>query len=1182
MSEIKWSDNQKSAIFSKYRKDGKSQNILVSAAAGSGKTAVLVQRIIEKIVPKDLSKSIDANKLLVVTFTKAAAGEMLERIEKALKQNLKEAISSGDFERQNHIKRQQLLIYDSDITTIDSFCIKLIRRYFNVLGIAPDFTIADNAIDTLMQDEAMEDVFSELYEEKDADFLNLLCLYASNRSDDGLKKLILQIYSFIVKMPSPLEWLYTNTNALLFENGIKNSLWYKTGVKKCMADIDFAFSIVKKALTYFDCDDVDSFIKHNPPESGIPVFDEWKNFYKLFYTYYTTLKPITDFQSARQSLSGFSSPSFSRLPSKTDEEKDILKAYNEKIKKALAFSLHFTNIDFLAYEKRSKEHLYPVMMSLYDITKRFSERYFEKKLSKNLLTFTDVEQLCYELLSKNPEIANELQLKYEEVLMDEYQDTSILQEEIFSFVTNGSNLFTVGDMKQSIYRFRSSDPTIFKARLDKYSFDEEASDRKIILSQNFRSRKEVLDGINDIFEAIMSEEVGELDYDDSQRLYLGNKDYPSTNYDYRPQCVIIDTSQDIIEESKDELNNFKLEARFVASEIMRLKSQHFMVHTKEGIREIQNRDIVILMSSHKAAADIYTSELNSCDIDCFVEINGYFERHEIQLMTSLFKVINNPYNDIPLLGILRSPIVSFSDNELVLIRKCKKGKFFSALKEYINLNNNNLLTTDEEILVAKKAEKFYNDISRWRYYSRYMPTDKLVWTLYEETDFYAFVGAMFGGEEAQANLRLLFERAKQYESTGFSGLFGFVKYIERLKKKDTDLSAAKLIGENHNVVRIMTIHKSKGLEFPVVFITGGETQFKHKFDKKSFIMHKDYGICIDYINFKDSYTIPSPSKELFRRIIIGEQISEDIRKLYVAMTRAKEKLYFVSAIKKAEDLVKVETENGKLSPFYVQGSKCFADYVIPAANNSDKWYLRNISISELTAASKKISETVMNEVEQEIDIDRILDFKYPHIESCDLPSKVSVSQIKHSSVEIIPKPTFLTKKASTGAVYGTAIHTVLQYFNYTDNMDISYVKAEISRLLDEGRLSKEEYDIINPKKILAFYDSAIGKRIIKSENVHREQNFEVEVPAYMLYPELPKNNDDSVILQGVIDCWFEEDGKIILLDYKTDSYIDINEIHEKYDNQIQLYAYALKKITKKCIKNSFFYLFFDGNVIECY
>ena len=1181
MAEMKWSQNQRDAIFTKYSKSGKRCNILVSAAAGSGKTAVLVQRIIEKLVPENISESIDANKLIVVTFTNAAAHEMSERIKKSLDENLKEAYKNGDIPRQNLIKKQQLLILDSEITTIDAFCMRLIRKYFNLLDIAPDFSVSDEVQTELLKDDAMDELFSELYEEKDSEFFMLLRMYASSRSDSGLKTLIKHIYDFVIKMPDPFLWLHENTEALLLSDGLKSAPWYEKSCNTSNSNICTAFALAKEALEFISgTSDIDAVVAANPPEKGNEFYDEWRYYYNLFYTYYVALKPLCNIDSKKQSafLQSFTLPSLGNSPKVSIEDREYLKPYNTKIHALVAEAKNLLSPVQESFLELSREKLYPAANALAKITERFSQKLFEMELSKNLLSFSDIEQLAYNLLSKNPDISDEIKSQYDEVLMDEYQDTSLLQEAIFSYVANGKNLFTVGDMKQSIYRFRSSDPTLFKARLDHSSFDEESTDRKIILSQNFRSRAEVLDSINDVFSAIMSEDAGELDYDESQRLYAGNTDYTDTGFDFKSECIVIDSEINDTNEAED-ISKITLEARFIASEISRLKEEHFKVTDKSGIREIKNRDIVILMSSHKRAADIFTAELNARGIECFAQQEGYFSRNEIQLMLALFKVIGNPNSDIPLVSVLRSPIGTFSDNELATIRCCKKGKFFSALKELIRLKNDGLLEIEDDIKTAEKAELFYSKLCRWRDYARYMPSDKLIWTLYEETDYYAFCGAMYGGDEAQANLRLLFERAKQYESYGFRGLFGFVKYMDRFKSQKKDLSSAKLIGENHDVVRIMTIHKSKGLEFPVVFIAGGGNNFMRRLDSSRFVMHKDYGIALDYVDFDKNYTLTTPLKEFFRKTSYFEQTSEDIRKLYVAMTRAREKLYFVASAANPEI---TELSGGKLDPASVLSAKSFCDMVLPVAAASENWHVKRVTYDMLKPIPA-LENSEIEGVEINIpDVERLLGFKYPYPDVSSVASKVSVSELKsQKNTEIIPAPAFLSEKKQSGAGYGTLMHTVLKYLVPKNDMDLEYVKNTVLNLVQSEIISQEDAELINPKKFLDFYNSEIGMRIIKSDNVYREQPFELLVPLSLVYPDIKDADDEKIILQGVIDCWFTEGNEIVLVDYKTDSFSDISEIHEKYDRQLELYAFALKKITKKDIKSKNIYLFYNNSVIQC-
>lgn len=1193
MSKRNWTPDQLDAIKTKYRKNGESCNLLLSAAAGSGKTAVLVERVIQKILPKDDKNGIDIDKLLIVTFTNAAAREMSDRIAAALSSQLENALDNGDTKKVKSIKRQQLLLGISQITTIDSFCLKLIREHFNVLGIEPDFAIADTSQAEILAEETIDELFTSLYDENDEEFLHLLSVYATSRSDSGLSDLVRHIYNFTRAIPYPIDWLYQKVDELKCTNGIFETVWFKSGFASCKKAINDALIFAKKGL-YMMCEtpDLDGFIANNPPEKNVPVYDEWKAYYKAFYYDYLLLKEAqsADFKRLSLLLGDFAFSSLARLDSKTDEEKGILKTLRERVKTAISKVKDFVLFDPQEAEKQMGEVLYPTAFSLAGLVEKYDRLFTKKKLEKNLLEFHDAEQFTAKLLSENPDIALMVQEKFDEILMDEYQDTSLLQEEIFRHVTKGNNLFMVGDMKQSIYRFRNSDPTIFKAKSDTYETMEDSANRKIILSKNFRSRREVLDSVNDIFEAIMSEDAGELDYDESQRLYCGNDRYENVNPSYTSECFVIEAPDSDYEADDDEdVTNPALEARLVASEINKLKAQHFKIFDGNGYRDIQNRDIVILMSSFKYSADSYMAELQNAGIDCFAESSGYFERSEVVTMLALLKTLCNPYSDIPLLAVMRSPIGNFSDDELATIRTFKKGNFFGAVKEIATAEN---LSDSEEIAISEKASAFITKINRWREYSRYMSSDKLLWQLYEESDFYAYSGAIPDGEEAQANLRLLFERAKQYESGGFEGLFNFVRYMEHVEQKDTDLSSAKLAGEAHNVVRIMTIHKSKGLEFPVVFITGGGKRFNKASGDGRVLLHKDLGVAPEYVDFDAGLRAETMQRAVFKNVASAEQVSEEIRKLYVATTRAKEKLYFVatvsgktdksgrSGLEKAVDNWKsmISDNTAIFTANEVLSASGFVDWVAPVSIASENWKFTAINHTQIGSSYLEDSEVPSGEVPQ-IDPVKILSYTYPYNEVSTLPTKVSVSELKSKKeTVIVPKPAFLSEKVQDGASYGTTLHKLMQYIVPCENLDFDKVTALIENLVSGKIITEKESKIVTPDKIVNFYNSPLGKRIISSKKVYREQPFEVEIDISVAYPEITDTNE-KILLQGVIDCFFEEDDGLVLVDYKTDRYDNVGEIHEKYDRQLELYKYALEKITKKTVKDSYIYLFSTGSYV---
>ena len=1191
MSKRSWTPSQLDAITTKYRSNGESCNLLLSAAAGSGKTAVLVERVIRKILPDDITKGTDINRLLIVTFTNAAAREMSERIGVALTEELEKANREGDSQRAAAIKKQQLLLGISEITTIDSFCLKLIREHFNALDIEPDFTIAESTLAHILSEEAMEELFASLYDENDEDFLNLLSLYATSRSDSGLSDLIRHIYEFTRAIPYPEKWLSEKAEDLKCSCGITETAWFKKGLADCKKAMEDALSYAEKGLSIM-CETpfLDAFLQDNPPQKDVPIYEEWKAYYNAFYKDYQFLKAAKDasFDELSALYRSFSFASLAKLTSKTDEEKELLKSLRESVKATVSNVSSFLLMDTAKTEELLREQLYPNTLSLIKLIEKYHRIFMKKKLDKNVLEFHDAEQFTAQLLAENPEITALVQAKYDEILMDEYQDTNLLQEEIFRQVTCGNNLFMVGDMKQSIYRFRNSDPTIFKSKSDAYNTEEDSADRKIILSKNFRRRGEVLDSVNDIFEAIMSEDAGELDYNKDQMLYLGNPEFAEAKPDCISECHIIEApSSDYNPEDDEDVTNPAIEARLVAAEINKLKANHFKVFDGKGYRDIENRDIVILMSSFKYSADSYISELQNAGIQCFAEASGYFERTEIVTMLALLKTLCNPYCDIPLLAVMRSPIGAFSDDELVTIRGFKKGRFFSALKKIASETE---FSDEDTKIVSEKAAAFCDKIDRWRKYSRYMSADQLLWQLYEESDFYAFCSAIPDGEESQANLRLLFERAKQYEQGGFEGLFNFVRYMENVQQKDTDLSSAKLAGESHNVVRIMTIHKSKGLEFPVVFITGGGKKFYMASKDSRILLHKDYGIAPEFVDSEKGFRSETPQRSVFKNVSNSEQISEEIRKLYVATTRAKEKLYFVATVpgktdKSGKTLLEkyvdgwnqqVSFGKATFSANQVLSAGSFMEWVAPVALASPNWKFS--TINHIDIGSSYFEDLASpSHTSESFDPVSILDYKYPFREISAIPTKISVSELKAKRETVInPMPAFLCEKEDSGASYGTALHKIMQHL--MPATDENTAREGIKNLISSGILSANEADKIPPKKITEFYNSKIGQRIMSCPTVYKEQPFEVEINVSDVYPEIG-DSEEKILLQGVIDCYFEENGEIVLVDYKTDRYNNPQEIHEKYDKQLELYAYALQKITGMTVKEKIIYLFSTGEIL---
>ncbi len=1224
----KWTDEQKEAIFYKWRDDDKtlSSNILVNAAAGSGKTAVLVERIINKLcADPDSPDYCDISSILVVTFTNAAAKEMKQRISDALNNKFSDAVNDNDMVFAQHLKKQIKMINSADITTIDSFCLKIVRNYFHLINIDPDFRIADSAECELLKDEVMEELFDEEYSNES--FINLAFMLTDGRDTSKISDLIRRLFNFSRSLPDYDKWMQEKKEQLLIND--ENNIWFQTVKNKINQEAEYASTVLKEALSKminlsFGCSDkyqdeeLLKIITNNPPEAENELYYSFGTYYTAIYNEYIIASSISgkNWDEMYHLFDDLSFINLNSAPKFKDKEKLVtdkiilaeLKDLRNNAKNALLSVGELVHTKTEEICKISREHLYPMISSIIDLCKKFEEKYSKKKNSKNVLEFYDIEHLCLKIIKEHEDIKNVLKEKYAEILIDEYQDTNALQEEIFTNISRGDNMYMVGDMKQSIYRFRSSDPQIFKEKCDIYTKDEFSKNRKIVLSKNFRSRNEILSAVNSVFKCIMSEVVGEIDYDTDQQLNLGNTDYIEKNENfsgkYKSECCVILAKNDD-DDTDESLNSTQTEARFIAKKIKELKDNNFLVCDKKTIqniddsgnvteeqivyyRPIQNKDIAIIISSHKNISSIYQAELSNLGIDCYAEVGGYFEKTEITMAISLLKMINNPYNDLPLIAVMRSPLFAFSDDELCEIKLCGGGSFYNSLKIAAESGN--------EVL-KNKCKVFGKNIDRWRSYKKIMPCDKLIWTLYEETGLYSFCESVYG-EDAASNLRLLFVRARGFEESGYKGLFNFIRYIGKMQKREEDLSSAVTLGENCDVVRLMTIHKSKGLEFPVVFLAGCSKKFNTSELKEKVLFHKDFGFGADYINYESSFYDKTLQKNAIMLKMNNEIVSEEMRKLYVAMTRAKEKLYVTSVCKKSnnEEFLQdrpVEYErwsalldiNTKFSHAQAGAANRFIDWIAPVAlRDNENWIFNIVPYANVSKTDLSFDEENMINKDNLPSENIIISQKrYNFEEATKIPSKISVTQVEYlnqnSYSDLINKPEFLSDSSTvTGAKRGTAVHYVMQKFIPDANISKDSIEHFIRQLVNNEELTQSEADSIDPLLILDFYSSELGQRVLKSDKVFREAPFEIELP---LKDITSSDSCEKIILQGIIDCYFYEGNEIVLVDYKTDCCTNIDEIREKYRQQIQLYKLAIEKITKKSIKNQFIYLFSSKSVVEC-
>lgn len=1256
-NNVKWTNEQLEAIYTK------GSNLLVAAAAGAGKTAVLVERIIQRIIdPKD---PVDIDRLLVVTFTNAAATEMKQRIGDALSDALEKDPQS------TVLQRQLALLNRASITTIHSFCLEVIKNNFHQLDIDPNFRIANETEGLLLKLEALEELFEDRYirGHMDEDFLDLVESYSGNRDDKRLQEIVLSLYDFIQSHPWPEEWLYRHSKDFNIPEGtdLGSTTWGRELLENLKIEVAGLLESMDEAIHIILGD------------KGLHPYLE--NFDDEYLSLGDILKGChTGWESAYHYISQIE---FKRLQScgkdadksKQEQVKKIRNDVKDRIKKIQGELFAVDPGDVI----KDLNALYPMMACLSDLVIELGRRYQEKKKARGLVDFNDLEHMCLGVLLDKGEdgerypsnVAMELRERFEEVLIDEYQDSNLIQEVILSIVSRkdsqSPNMFMVGDVKQSIYRFRQARPELFLEKYNSYSLQPGSRNRKIQLFKNFRSRKRVIDGVNFIFRQIMSRNVGELDYNEEEALRFGASYKDEKQGEPREghpiEFLIVDMKDDSPAEEDEFYDDFEFdeevgdkgeivqqepldiiqtEARIIGRRIRELVYGNgeegptkIYDKNKGAYRNVEYRDIVILLRTTVNWADTFAEELAIQGIPAYSDSGtGYFKTIEVQTMLSLLQIIDNPMQDIPLLAVLRSPIESWSPEELIDVRLVdRESTFYEALLRTAGKKEDKL---------AQKAGEFIHKLNKWRDMALYLSTDELIWYLYGETGYYSCVGAMPGGVQRQANLRILFERARQYEETSYKGLFNFIHFIDKLKTSQGDMGSAKILGENENVVRIMSIHKSKGLEFPIVFVAGCGKRFNLKDTTKNILFHHDLGLGPDYVDYDKRIFYSTLAKQALKYRITMETLSEEMRILYVALTRARERLIITGAVKDLEREIRnwsyaLAIRDEKLPEYRMMKSRKYLDWIGPALiRHGDGDTLRDmISFGNAESANFIVDESKWNiEVynrtdamaddilqghganfvdflweighEDELSVNREifnrLDWKYPHIEASRLPVKVSVTELKrHLDTEfseespaasvgmpvLVKRPSFMEEEAKgmTSAEWGSLLHFVLQHLDFKAITSQEDIRRQIDEMVQVQLISPEQAKVVDILRIERFLRSPLGIRMLKAERVYKEVPFTIELPSSKLYPELAHTmcQDDGIILQGIVDCYFEEPGGIILLDYKTD-YVapgdGLEIIRDRYRVQIDYYTYALENITGKRVMGKYIYLFWNGQVLE--
>ncbi|MFN1885947.1 helicase-exonuclease AddAB subunit AddA [Clostridioides difficile] len=971
-------------------------------------------------------------------------------------------------------------------------------------------------------------------------------------------------------------------------------------------------------------------------------------------------------------------------PSYIKESKEKAKTIRDKTKKSLESIVSATfNKDNDSIREEIK-YLYNIVKPISSVVLRFEEEYSNKKREKGIIDFNDIEHFALNILTDVDEkgnivpsdIAVGCRNKFYEIFIDEYQDSNLVQEVLLKAVANTEtpNRFMVGDVKQSIYRFRQAKPELFLQKYNNYNDKKGSSHRKIMLYKNFRSREEVVDAVNYIFENIMNENIGEIEYTEKERLNLGanfNVDTDEKSIiggateihliqkDNKLDDDIINDKDDRINnkeneiEEEEKLDNIQLEARMVGNIIKDLmkvnedgKIQKVYDKGIDGYRPVEFRDIVILLRATSAWAPVFADELMNMDIPTYADVGvGYFDTIEIKTILSLLQIIDNPMQDIPLISVLKSPIFGFTPEDLIDIRVQSKDKiFYEVLKstaEYDgftdsqNENESEFIPSEECI---NKSKDFLIKLKEFKEKSMYMSTDEFIWYLYTRTGYYAYVGALPGGSQRQANLKVLFERAKQFEETSLKGIFNFVNFIEKLKKSSSDMGSAKTLGENANVVRIMSIHKSKGLEFPVVICSAMGKNFNTQDFKKSILYHHNLGYGPQFVDYERRISFPSIAKEALKSKINIENLSEEMRVLYVAFTRAKEKLIITGSTRNIQDSIK-RWSNGiesldTISQYEILKGKNFLDWIMPCVlrhrdlsnlleevgldavfnvEHNSKWYGKLWNKNDILVEKKSDEEKEsIEEILEKIDvnnpdsdyygeIEEKLNYIYPYEFSTRKPATISVTEIKkiQNNYEeelintifeqkvILKKPLFIQNEEErekiSGTERGTIVHLVMEVLDLKNVSSVNDIKSQIRGFVSKGIITEKQASIVNPYKIYKFFASNIGKRMLNAEIINREKSIyaQVNMKDIYIYEKLINNDDkklydnESVMLRGIVDAYFEEDNQIVLVDYKTDfvNEENINQIIEKYKKQLDLYADIIETLTGKSVKEKCIYLF---------
>lgn len=1199
---VTWTEEQKQVI------ELRDRNILVSAAAGSGKTAVLVERIVKKVL--DETHPVDIDRMLIVTFTKAAAAEMRERVGLAIEQRMEAEPDN------RNLQRQYTLVHHAQITTIDSFCLYVVRNYFQLIDLEPSFRIGDPGELQLLRADVAQEVMERHYKEKQEGFIRLADRYVTARSDAALVDFMMRLYDYSQSYPWPEEWLSSLPEFYRMEHA--GQMDTQPWTEELLRYMHNMILDLKRQMEYAAalCADADG-----PGMYLEAVSDDIRLLEGLLrcgsYDDYAASLGALSFRKLGVNRK------YEGSVQKQEQVKNLRKIMKDTLSKLKASYFYQAKEDIFADLLK----ILPDIEALAELAASFAKAYQARKEEKNLLDFSDIEHFALRILidsetKETTAAARELREQFEEIMIDEYQDSNYVQETILRAVSREeaghNNIFMVGDVKQSIYRFRLARPELFIEKYKTYTSTDSCC-QKIDLHQNFRSRKEVVESVNRIFYQIMHEDLGNVEYDKQAALYAGASWYEAAKQPDVFQSELLLASADPKElEGAGIHDQREAEAGMTAVRIKQLLENGLVTDSESGrLRPVRFKDIVILLRSISGWADTFSRVLAEAGIPAHTASRtGYFGAIEIQTILSLLSILDNPLQDIPLAATLTSPVGGFDGEQLAQIRtESKEHFYYLALVDYAQYGSQEAL--------REKAAGFLRMYDRLRGLTAFTPVHRLIQTVLRETGYGAYIQAMPAGARRRANVDMLLEKAIAYEKTSYKGLFHFIRYIEKLKKYEVDFGEADITSENEDVVRIMSIHKSKGLEFPIVFVCGMGKQFNRQDTRSRMILHPEYGIGLDFIDADHRIRKPGFIKKVLENQTGMENQGEELRVLYVALTRAKEKLIMTATVKKEPDTGQIRTLADDAPMDYVSRSQasCYLDWVLPAAAGSRMlfqiriYHCKELKILEAAEAAvsrldasrmRTLHQTAVREVYEQID--QKLSWKYSFEADTVLKTKISVSELKHrnkvpETAELPAEemfaqeqfveepelllPAFMRKEEETenrGALRGSAVHKVLEELDFVQMHESSDPLADLRQLTEDmlvqGHITPEMKQLLNLRMIRQFLDSPLAARMAEAQKagtLHKEQPFVMGIRASEIFGG---TSGELVLIQGIVDAYWEEGEEIVILDYKTDFVKEAGQLLERYAIQLNLYGEALEKATGKRVKEKLMYSFRLREVVE--